>query len=165
MTANSINGDRITAGTLDAAKIKAGSITASQIASGTITSDQIKAGGISAANIATGAITTAKIAANSINSDKIVSNGLSANVIKGGTLTATNNAMQISLTTGKLEFYTSAAAMRRVLTNYPNQFIKFDTGKYDSIDCGVTVIGSNRNGTSEDTNNGAFAGVRIWNGY
>lgn len=165
MTANSINGDRITAGTLDAAKIKAGSITASQIASGTITSDQIKAGGISAANIATGAITTAKIAANSINSDKIVSNGLTADVIKGGVLTATNNAMQISLTTGKLEFYTSAAAMRRVLTNYPNQFIKFDTGKYDSIDCGVTVIGSNRNGTSEDTNNGAFAGVRIWNGY
>lgn len=165
MTANSINGDRITAGTLDAAKIKAGSITASQIASGTITSSQIKAGGISAANIATGAITTAKIAANSINSDKIVSNGLSANVIKGGVLTATNNAMQISLTTGKLEFYTSAATMRRVLTDYPNQFIKFDTGKYDSIDCGVTVIGSNRNGSSENSNDGAFAGVRIWNGY
>ncbi|AQP41520.1 phage protein [Streptococcus gallolyticus] len=165
MTANSINGDRITVGTLDAAKIKAGSITASQIASGTITSNQIKAGGISAANIATGAITADKIAANSINSDKIVSNGLTADVIKGGTLTATNNAMQISLTTGKLEFFTSAATMRRVLTDYPNQFIKFDTGMYGSIKCGVTVIGSNRNGSSENSNDGAFAGVRIWNGY
>lgn len=165
MTANSINGDRITVGTLDAAKIKAGSITASQIASGTITSNQIKAGGISAANIATGAITADKIAANSINSDKIVSNGLTADVIKGGTLTAINNAMQISLTTGKLEFFTSAATMRRVLTDYPNQFIKFDTGMYGSIKCGVTVIGSNRNGSSENSNDGAFAGVRIWNGY
>lgn len=174
MTANSINGDRITAGTLDAAKIKAGSITASQIASGTITSDQIKAGGISAANIAAGAITTDKIAAGAINADKITSNaitsnhistaGITANKIIGGTLTATNDAMKISLTSGRLEFYTEAAFIRRVLTNYPNQFVSFRTGTYEGVPSGVTVIGSNRNG-DENSNNGAFAGVRIWNGW
>ncbi|SEF25484.1 gp58-like protein [Streptococcus gallolyticus] len=174
MTANSINGDRITAGTLDAAKIKAGSITASQIASGTITSDQIKASTITSANIATGAITTNKIAASSIDASKIAANtitsdhistaGITANKIIGGTLTATNDAMKISLTSGRLEFYTETAFIRRVLTNYPNQFISFRTGTYDGVPSGVTVIGSNRNG-DENSNNGAFAGVRIWNGW
>lgn len=164
MTANSINGDRITAGTLDAAKIKAGSITASQIASGTITSSQIKSGTISAANIAAGAITTDKIAANSINSSKIVSSGITANVIKGGVLHALNNAMEISLNSGQILHYTDKAAIKRILTNYPTQFIKFATGSVDGKgQAGVTVIGSNR-WNSENSNDGGFVGLRVWNG-
>lgn len=173
MAANSINGDRITAGTLDAGKIKAGSITASQIASGTITSSQIKTGGISASSIATGAITASKIAsgaidaskitANAITSNHISSTGITANVIKGGVLSATNKAMELQLSTGQMLFYTDSPALKRILSGYPTQFVKFETGRSNGNNVGVTVIGSNRNGT-ESSNDGAFVGIRAWNG-
>ena len=114
MSANSINGDRITAGTLDAAKIKAGSITASQIASGTITSNQIKAGGISAANIATGAITANKIAAGAIDASKIAANAITANMITGGQLRSTNGATVFDLNAGTLTFNNNYGYIQRV---------------------------------------------------
>ena len=85
----------------------------------------------------------------------------------GGNLSATNGAMKIDLNKGQYEVYTEKAALRRVVAGYPNQFIKFDTGNQDisgnrEIKSGVTVIGSNSDGT-ENGNNQTFAGIQIWN--
>ncbi len=85
----------------------------------------------------------------------------------GGDLSATNGAMKIDLNKGQYEVYTEKAALRRVVASYPNQFIKFDTGIQDvtgnrEIKSGVTVIGSNSDGT-ENGNNQTFAGIQIWN--
>ena len=85
----------------------------------------------------------------------------------GGDLSATNGAMKIDLNKGQYEVYTEKAALRRVVAGYPNQFIKFDTGIQDvtgnrEIKSGVTVIGSNSDGT-ENGNNQTFAGIQIWN--
>ena len=90
-----------------------------------------------------------------------------ADRITGGNLSATNGAMKIDLNKGQYEVYTEEAAMRRVVAGYPNQFIKFTTGKQEidsgrEMKSGVTVIGSNSDGT-ENGNNQTFAGLQIWN--
>lgn len=120
--------------------------------------------------IVDGAITADKIQAGSITADKIVASGLTADIVKGGVLTALNNAMSVNLNNGAIEFKTGNAALRRVMPQMPNQFVKFSTGFVSTnssgvgVDCGVTVIGSNRDFT-ENTNNNTFTGIRIWNGF
>ena len=85
----------------------------------------------------------------------------------GGDLSATNGAMKIALNKGQYEVYTEKAAIRRVVAGFPNQFIKFATGKQEveheeGVKSGVTIIGSNSDGT-ENGNNQTFAGIQIWN--
>ncbi|MFM0775325.1 phage tail spike protein [Streptococcus suis] len=89
---------------------------------------------------------------------------LSASKISGGILTATNKAMEVNLNAGQILYYTDQAALKRVLTGYPTQFVKFATGTVTGKgDAGVTVIGSNR-WNSESSNDGGFVGIRAWNG-
>ncbi|MFX3656417.1 phage tail spike protein [Streptococcus suis] len=89
---------------------------------------------------------------------------MSASQISGGILTATNGAMQVNLNAGQIMYYTGQAALKRVLTGYPTQFVKFATGTVSGKgNAGVTVIGSNR-WNSESSNDGGFVGIRAWNG-
>ncbi|MCG9913104.1 phage tail spike protein [Streptococcus suis] len=89
---------------------------------------------------------------------------MSASQISGGILTATNGAMQVNLNAGQIMYYTDQAALKRVLTGYPTQFVKFATGTVSGKgNAGVTVIGSNR-WNSESSNDGGFVGIRAWNG-
>ncbi|MFM0843344.1 phage tail spike protein [Streptococcus suis] len=89
---------------------------------------------------------------------------LSASKISGGILTATNKAMEVNLNAGQILYYTDQAALKRVLTGYPTQFVKFATGTVTGKgNAGVTVIGSNR-WNSESSNDGGFVGIRAWNG-
>ncbi|HFI0113205.1 TPA: phage tail spike protein [Streptococcus suis] len=89
---------------------------------------------------------------------------MSASQISGGILTATNGAMQVNLNAGQIMYYTDQAALKRVLTGYPTQFVKFATGTVTGKGtAGVTVIGSNR-WNSESSNDGGFVGIRAWNG-
>ena len=124
--------------------------------------------------ITAGTLNAANVNIINLNASKIV--GLDANFIKskielafiewmkGKTISAQNNAMQIDLNNGQINYYTDRAAMRRVLTGYPTQFVKFETGAVVGKGlAGVTVIGSNRGG-NEDANNGGFVGIRAWNG-
>lgn len=142
------------------------------IDNGTIKSAMIGNGQIGTAHIGTIDAGVANII--NLNANKIV--GLDANFIKakmefalvewlkGKIISAQNNAMKINLNSGQILYYTDQAAMKRVLSGYPTQFIKFDTGTYSGAPAGVTVIGSNRDG-NENPNNGSFAGIRIWNGF
>lgn len=89
---------------------------------------------------------------------------LSASKISGGILTATNRAMEVNLNAGQILYYTGQAALKRVLSGYPTQFVKFATGTVAGKgNAGVTVIGSNR-WNSESSNDGGFVGIRAWNG-
>ena len=89
---------------------------------------------------------------------------LSASKISGGVLKALNNAMEINMNAGQFLYYTDNAALKRILSGYPTQFVKFATGTVTGKgSAGVTVIGSNRYGT-ESSNDGGFVGIRAWNG-
>lgn len=89
---------------------------------------------------------------------------LSASKISGGILTAINKAMEVNLNAGQILYYTDQAALKRILSGYPTQFVKFATGTVTGKgNAGVTVIGSNR-WNSESSNDGGFVGIRAWNG-
>ena len=130
---------------------------------------------IKSAMIAEAQINTAHIDSIDATNGRIINlsaNNFTANRVEGldligGNLTAMNGAMKINLNKGQYEVYTEEAAMRRVVAGFPNQFIKFATGKQEvehgeGVKSGVTVIGSNLDG-SEDGNNQTFAGIQIWN--
>lgn len=124
--------------------------------------------------ITAGTLNAANVNIINLNASKIV--GLDANFIKskielafiewmkGKVITAQNDAMKIDLNAGQINYYTDKAALKRVLTGYPNQFVKFATGKVVGKGlAGVTIIGSNRYG-NESSDDGGFVGIRAWNG-
>ncbi|HEL1628917.1 TPA: hypothetical protein TXL51_000363 [Streptococcus suis] len=162
------------------------------IQDGVITSAKIA--GLDAGKINAGELNAARIKANSIDGSKIAFDqafftrltanetylrqlfakdafitsvqavSLSASKISGGILTATNRAMEVNLNAGQILYYTDQAALKRVLSGYPTQFVKFATGTVAGKgNAGVTVIGSNR-WNSESSNDGGFVGIRAWNG-
>ncbi|WP_445950861.1 hypothetical protein [Streptococcus suis] len=81
---------------------------------------------------------------------------LSAKQIAGGIAKALNGGMDVNFDESKINFYTNVAAIRRIYTGHPTQFIKFETeGNYSR-----TIIGSNRNG-GEVFNSATFAGIVV----
>jgi phage minor structural protein len=124
--------------------------------------------------ITAGTLNAANVNIINLNANKIV--GLDANFIKskielafiewmkGKVISAQNDAMKIDLNAGQINYYTDKAALKRVLTGYPNQFVKFATGTVIGKGlAGVTIIGSNRFG-GESSDDGGFVGIRAWNG-
>ncbi|NQG60293.1 hypothetical protein HO695_10905, partial [Streptococcus suis] len=160
--------------------------TKTYIKDGVITSAKI--GSLDAGKITSGYLSAARIATNSIDGSKIAFdeaffNGLSANQaylkklfakdafltavqavnlsakqIAGGIAKALNGGMDVNFDESKINFYTNVAAIRRIYTGHPTQFIKFETeGNYSR-----TIIGSNRNG-GEVFNSATFAGIVVEN--
>ncbi|HEL1620311.1 TPA: phage tail protein [Streptococcus suis] len=166
--------------------------TKTYIKDGVITSAKIA--NLDAGKITSGYLAAARIAANSIDGSKLVFDqafvnkmtanealfkqlfaknafitavqavSISASQITSGVMRATNGAMKVNLNAGQILYYTDQAALKRVLTGYPTQFVKFATGTVSGKgNAGVTVIGSNR-WNSESSNDGGFVGIRAWNG-
>ncbi|WP_159584014.1 gp58-like family protein [Streptococcus halichoeri] len=144
------------------------------VVSGTFTTKIAEAIKIKADQIIAGTLDASKARIINLNASSIV--GLDANFIKakigyaitdlleGKVIKARNGAMAIDLNKSGINFYTDDPALKRVLSGYPNQFVKFATGNVvGKGPAGVTVIGSNRWGT-ESSNDGGFVGMRAWNG-
>ncbi|MBY4961339.1 hypothetical protein K6V39_01685 [Streptococcus suis] len=162
--------------------IQDGVITSAKI--GSLDAGKITSGHLSAARIATNSIDGSKMVFDQAFVNKMTANEalfkqlfaknafitsvqavtLSASQITGGLMRATNRAMEVNLNAGQILYYTDQAALKRVLTGYPTQFVKFATGTVTGKgNAGVTVIGSNR-WNSESSNDGGFVGIRAWNG-
>ncbi|MFI3086808.1 phage tail protein [Streptococcus sp. 2022WUSS037] len=149
-----LDAGKITSGYLDAARIRAGAIDGSKIAF-----DEAFFNGLTANQAY-----LKKLFAKDAFLTAVQAVSISASQISGGILTATNRAMQVNLNAGQIMYYTGQAALKRVLTGYPTQFVKFATGTVSGKgNAGVTVIGSNR-WNSESSNDGGFVGIRAWNG-
>jgi phage minor structural protein len=154
----SINEGLISIG--DKTHIKNGVIKNAMIES--LLADKITAGTLNAANV--------NIV--NLNANKIV--GLDANFIKskielafiewmkGKTISAQNDAMQINLNDGHVLFYNDDASIKRVLEGYPTQFIRYENKVENGQNHGRTIIGSNRNGTNA-WKSASFAGFVIDN--
>ena len=154
----SINEGLISIG--DKTHIKNGVIKNAMIES--MLADKITAGTLNAANV--------NII--NLNANKLV--GLDANFIKskielafiewlkGKTISAQNDAMQINLNDGHVLFYNDDASIKRVLAGYPTQFIRYENKVENGQNHGRTIIGSNRNGTNA-WKSVSFAGLVIDN--
>lgn len=122
--------------------------------------------------ITAGTLNAANVNIINLNANKIV--GLDANFIKskielafikwmrGKTISAQNDAMQINLNDGHVLFYNDDASIKRVLAGYPTQFIRYENKVENGQNHGRTIIGSNRNGTNT-WKSASFAGLVIDN--
>ena len=122
--------------------------------------------------ITAGTLNAANVNVINLNASKIV--GLDANFIKskielafiewmkGKTISAQNDAMQINLNDGHVLFYNDDASIKRVLAGYPTQFIRYENKVENGQNHGRTIIGSNRNGTNA-WKSASFAGFVIDN--
>jgi phage minor structural protein len=122
--------------------------------------------------ITAGTLNAANVNIVNLNANKIV--GLDANFIKskielafiewmrGKTISAQNDAMQINLNDGHVLFYNDDASIKRVLEGYPTQFIRYENKQENGQNHGRTIIGSNRNGTNT-WKSVSFAGLVIDN--
>lgn len=122
--------------------------------------------------ITAGTLNAANVNIINLNANKIV--GLDANFIKskielafiewmrGKTISAQNDAMQINLNDGHVLFYNDDASIKRVLAGYPTQFIRYENKVENGQNHGRTIIGSNRNGTNA-WKSVSFAGLVIDN--
>lgn len=108
--------------------------------------------------ITAGTLNAANVNIINLNANKLV--GLDANFIKskielafiewmrGKTISAQNDAMQINLNDGHVLFYNDDASIKRVAAGYPTQFIRYENKQENGQNHGRTIIGSNRNGTN-----------------
>lgn len=159
----SITGRDLAAGAITTPHLAAGAVTAEALAANAVTADKIKAEDALIEKLTAGEAMLKKLMAKNGFINRLQSIDFTAEQIKGGILSSLNGATKFDLYTGELNFYTSNPVLRRTLAGFPNQFIKFDTGRDNGKDVGVTIIGSNRFGT-ENTNNSGFVGIRAWNG-
>ena len=122
--------------------------------------------------ITAGTLNAANVNIINLNVNKLV--GLDANFIKskielafiewmkGKTISAQNDAMQINLNDGHVLFYNDDASIKRVAAGYPTQFIRYENKQENGQNHGRTIIGSNRNGTNA-WKSVSFAGLVIDN--
>ena len=122
--------------------------------------------------ITAGTLNAANVNIINLNANKLV--GLDANFIKskielafiewmrGKTISAQNDAMQINLNDGHILFYNDDASIKRVAAGYPTQFIRYENKQENGQNHGRTIIGSNRNGTNA-WKSASFAGFVIDN--
>lgn len=143
-----LDAGKITTGTLDAARIKADSIDGSKMVF-----DQAFVNKMTA-NTAL----FRQLFAQDAFITSVQAVAISAKQIAGGIAKALNGGMDVNFDESKINFYTNVAAIRRIYTGHPTQFIKFETeGNYSR-----TIIGSNRNG-GEVFNSATFAGIVVEN--
>ncbi|MGX7447085.1 gp58-like family protein [Dolosigranulum pigrum] len=122
---------------------------------------------LDADKITTGTLNAAHVRVINLDAGNITSGKLKAIDIEGGRIKALNDNMEINLRTGVYEVKTGNAAFRRTSSTYGNMFMKMTRGFSHDLkqNVGLFAVGSNRwNSTSESTNDGGFAGIRIWNG-
>jgi phage minor structural protein len=124
--------------------------------------DKITAGTLNAANVNIVNLNANKIVGLDVNFIKSKIELAFIEWMKGKTISAQNDAMQINLNDGHVLFYNDDASIKRVAAGYPTQFIRYENKQENGQNHGRTIIGSNRNGTNA-WKSVSFAGLVIDN--
>ncbi|MFH6611039.1 phage tail spike protein [Streptococcus suis] len=145
-------------GNLDAGKITTGYLASARIATNSITGSHMVFDQAFVNKMTANEALFKQLFAQSAFITSVQAVAVSAKQIAGGIAKALNGGMDVNFDESKINFYTNVAAIRRIYTGHPTQFIKFETeGNYSR-----TIIGSNRNG-GEVFNSATFAGIVVEN--
>ncbi|WP_238600835.1 gp58-like family protein, partial [Streptococcus suis] len=145
-------------GNLDARKITTGYLASARIATNSITGNHMVFDQAFVNKMTANEALFKQLFAQSAFITSVQAVAVSAKQIVGGIAKALNGGMDVNFDESKINFYTNVAAIRRIYTGHPTQFIKFETeGNYSR-----TIIGSNRNG-GEVFNSATFAGLVVEN--
>lgn len=165
-----------------------GSILGHHIASESVETGHMKSGSVTTQILASNSVTADKVLVDSAMIDKLVTNKafvrelisqrafitelnsikIAAERVQGGRLSANNGSTVFDLDNGTLNLFSNTGTIRRIDDTSASQFIKFNQvgliGEYlrDNKAARI-VIGTNQDKT-ENTENGTFAGMRLWSG-
>ena len=159
----SITGRDLAAGAITTPHLAAGSVTAEVLGVNAVTADKVKADDALLEKLSAGEALIRKLMAKDAFINRLQSIDFTAEQVKGGMIKALNGALKIDLNNGQYNVMTDQAAIRRVLSGYPNQFLKFTSETEGGAPASVTVLGANRDGT-ENSKNDSFAGIRLFSG-
>lgn len=165
-----------------------GSILGRHIASESVETGHMKAGSVTTPILASNSVTADKMLVDSAMINKLVSNqafireltsqkafitqlasiDFSAERIKGGRLSANTGSTVFDLDNGTLNLYSNTGTIRRIDGTSSSQFLKmtrsgFIAEHFRDSNAAMIVLGTNHDKT-ENTNNGTFAGTRLWSG-
>ncbi|MFS9197092.1 phage tail spike protein [Streptococcus parasanguinis] len=165
-----------------------GSILGRHIASESVETGHMKAGSVTTPILASNSVTADKVLVDSAMIDKLVSNqafikelmaqkafitqlasiDFLAEHIKGGRLSANNGSTVFNLDDGTLNLYSNTGTIRRIDDTSSSQFLKmtrsgFIAEHFRDPNAAMIVLGTNHDKT-ESTDNGTFAGTRLWSG-
>lgn len=165
-----------------------GSILGRHIAGESVETGHMKAGSVTTQILASNSVTADKVLVDSAMIDKLVSNqafikelmaqkafitqlasiDFSAEHIKGGRLSANNGSTVFNLDDGTLNLYSNTGTIRRIDKTSSSQFLKmtrsgFIAEHFRDPNAAMIVLGTNHDKT-ESTDNGTFAGTRLWSG-
>ena len=165
-----------------------GSILGRHIAGESVETGHMKAGSVTTPILASNSVTADKVLVDSAMIDKLVSNqafikelmaqkafitqlasiDFSAEHIKGGRLSANNGSTVFNLDDGTLNLYSNTGTIRRIDDTSSSQFLKmtrsgFIAEHFRDPNAAMIVLGTNHDKT-ESTDNGTFAGTRLWSG-
>lgn len=165
-----------------------GSILGRHIAGESVETGHMKAGSVTTQILASNSVTADKVLVDSAMIDKLVSNqafikelmaqkafitqlasiDFSAEHIKGGRLSANNGSTVFNLDDGTLNLYSNTGTIRRIDETSSSQFLKmtrsgFIAEHFRDPNAAMIVLGTNHDKT-ESTDNGTFAGTRLWSG-
>ena len=165
-----------------------GSILGRHIASESVETGHMKAGSVTTQILASNSVTADKVLVDSAMIDKLVSNqafikelmaqkafitqlasiDFSAERIQGGRLSANNGSTIFDLDNGTMNLYSNTGTIRRIDETSSSQFLKmtrsgFIAEHFRDPNAAMIVLGTNHDKT-ESTDNGTFAGTRLWSG-
>lgn len=165
-----------------------GSITSRHLASASVRTGHMESGSVTTQILASNAVTADKLQVDYALINKLISNqafireltsqkafitqlgsiDFTAEHIKGGRLSANNGTTVFDLNNGAINLFSNTGTIRRIDDTSSSQFIKmtksgFIAEQFRDSNAAMIVIGTNHD-KSEKTDNGTFAGTRLWSG-
>ena len=123
---------------------------------------------VSASKISGGEADFAKINVVNFDAKNVTSGTFQGLVFRGGRIEGLNGKMNIDLQNGQYNVLSDDATIRRIDETSSSQFLKmtrsgFIAEHFRDPNAAMIVLGTNHDKT-ENTNNGTFAGIRVWSG-
>ncbi len=164
----SITNRHLASESVDTGHMIAGSVTTPILASNAVTADKIQVDYALIQKLVTNQAFVRELISQKAFITELNSVKIAAERIQGGRLSANNGSTVFDLDNGTLNLYSNTGTIRRIDDTSSSQFIKFSqvglVGEHlRDTKAARIVIGTNQDKT-ENTENGTFAGMRLWSG-
>lgn len=153
---------------LKTGNFESGSVTTQILASDSVTADKLLVDSAMISKLVSNQAFIRELTSQKAFITQLASIDFSAEHIKGGRLSANNGSTVFDLDNGTLNLYSNTGTIRRIDETSSSQFLKmtrsgFIAEHFRDSNAAMIVLGTNHDKT-ENTNNGTFAGTRLWSG-
>ena len=154
---------------LKTGNFESGSVTTQIIASNAVTADKLLVDSAMINKLVSNQAFIKELTSQKAFITQLTSIDISAEHVKGGRLSANTGSTVFDLDNGTLNLYSNTGTIRRIDGTSSSQFLKmtrsgFIAEHFVDHNAAMIVLGTNHDKT-ENTDNGTFAGTRLWSGY